>query len=605
MRTLCNSSLFANPFRRLLSSLDRSAFDRNGTVMGSSISIIGKPLQLWCIHLLRIAMLGSILVLMHLQYARIAAETTASTTTSIDIQNIRQLFPSADRLEPRNPQGDQWVLDPSGAKIGYVVQTAPQSDAFLGFSGPSNLMIAFNRDERIVGIEILSSRDTRDHVALIRNDANFLSSWIGLNSSEAASRRNVDGVAGATLTSLAMVQGIQRKLGATRVLAKFATPLQLSDATPFFSDAVAIKPDPVIDALWHVLGDDGQPLGSLLRTSPAADSVVGYQGPTEVRLAWNNAGETLGVAIGGSFDNEPYVGYVRSDTGFLELLSKFTAQQWSELDLKEQGIEGVSGATMTSMAVAESLVAAAKKWRMEQASTNASTQATGQPAVRHLGTIVIVGVGMVIGLTRLRGNSRLRSVYQLALIVYLGLINGDLLSMAMWVGWAHSGIPWQNAVGLVVLSIAALAIPIGAKTNVYCSHLCPHGAVQQLLPRRWKRRAPLGEKTRWLLSAIQPLLLIWVLLVGILCLPLSLVDIEPFDAYAWRAAAWPTLIVCALGLIASFRIPMAYCRFGCPTGAVLSYIRRNAKSHQWSYADSFVAICLLLSLSLYAWTAWK
>ncbi len=31
----------------------------------------------------------------------------------------------------------------------------------------------------------------------------------------------------ATLTSLAMVQGIQRKLGATRVLAKFATPLQL------------------------------------------------------------------------------------------------------------------------------------------------------------------------------------------------------------------------------------------------------------------------------------------------------------------------------------------------------------------------------------------
>ncbi len=67
---------------------------------------------------------------------------------------------------------------------------------------------------------------------------------------------------------------------------------------------------------------------------------------------------------------------------------------------------------------------------------------------------------------------------------------------------------------MVVLSIAALAIPIGAKSNVYCSHLCPHGAVQQLLPRRWKRRAPLGNKSRLLLGAIQPLLLFWVLLLA-------------------------------------------------------------------------------------------
>ncbi len=66
-----------------------------------------------------------------------------------------------------------------------------------------------------------------------------------------------------------------------------------------------------------------------------------------------------------------------------------------------------------------------------------------------------------------------------------------------------------------------------------------------------------------------------------------------------------TMIVLRVGSDRIAQIPMAYCRFGCPTGAVLSYIRRNAKSLEWSYADSFVAICLLMSLSLFAWTAWK
>ncbi len=150
------------------------------------------------------------------------------------------------------------------------------------------------------------------------------------------------------------------------------------------------------------------------------------------------------------------------------------------------------------------------------------------------------------------------------MIVVLGLVHGELLSLAMFVGWAESGLPRQ-ALGLIVLSVAALAVPIIAKQNLYCSHLCPHGAVQQLLPRRFRYT---GRLPKWLqrgLVAIRPLLLAWVVFVALTQAPFSLVDIEPFDAYAWRRQRGRTCAVAIVGLVASLFVPMAYCRFGCPT----------------------------------------
>jgi len=47
------------------------------------------------------------------------------------------------------------------------------------------------------------------------------------------------------------------------------------------------------------------------------------------------------------------------------------------------------------------------------------------------------------------------------------------------------------------------------------------------------------------------------------------------------------------GLVASLFIPMAYCRFGCPTGAVLDYIGGGGKN--WNRRDTFVLILVVTS----------
>ena len=212
--------------------------------------------------------------------------------------------------------------------------------------------------------------------------------------------------------------------------------------------------------------------------------------------------------------------------------------------------------------------------------------------VQALGTAIIILLSLAMGFTRLRGNQRIRIMFQLLLIGYLGLMNGDMVSQAMLVGWAEHGIP-KHAIGLILITIAAFLLPVSTGVNHYCAHLCPHGAAQQLLRnKRFKIR--LHRKLHWALKAIPVVLLAWCILVPMLVLPFSLVDIEPFDAWIWQAAGIATISVAVVGLIASVFQPMAYCRFGCPTGVLLSFLRSHSGSGKWTRSDLIaIALCLL------------
>ena len=63
--------------------------------------------------------------------------------------------------------------------------------------------------------------------------------------------------------------------------------------------------------------------------------------------------------IGESYDSEKYVGYVREDSYFLESFNGLTLAELAARAPDSREVEGVSGATMTSQAVFQGLVAAA------------------------------------------------------------------------------------------------------------------------------------------------------------------------------------------------------------------------------------------------------
>lgn len=497
----------------------------------------------------------------------------------------------------------KWIIRDSERKLlGQIIQTAPASDKAIGFSGATNLLIALDASDTILDIRIAISGDTRDHVELIERDSVFLHQWKGKRRSDLMTAADIKPVAGATLTSAAIMQGIQKRLGARVTTSKFSPRPSLEHAQVLFPTCAQLHSNPTFAGVWTATDTMGNELGWLLRTSPASDNLIGYQGPTDTLIGFSTDGNVLGIHIAGSFDNEPYVGYVRQDAGFADLWKEYRWPGLDEIELEKEGIEGVSGATMTSMAIAEGILSTAKAYRDSEEAAQANRWRWLESLQKDGGTLAVILFGTWFAMSSWRSNQWLRPLFQFVVMGYLGLIQGDLLSIGMWVGWARHGVPWTNSLGLVSLTAAAVLVPMATKHNVYCSHLCPYGAVQQMLPRRWRIKTPHGKWLNGLLRMIRPLLFVWVFCVGLLAVPGSLADIEPFDAFLWRVIAIPSLIVAILGLLFSLMIPMGYCKHACVTGSVINYLRSGTHKAFWTRSDRFAFGFFLLGLAAY-WLA--
>ncbi len=569
------------------------------------------------VRFVRVMILASVVACIHVQHDRFTQRQIAQASWSDVLPVIREVLPDAASVSESSKVALAKVTDVEGRELGFAVRTSPVADHILGFSGPTDVLLVFDQQLALIAAKILSSRDTRDHVDKVVHDSMFMHSIAGRSRVELKDLSDVDAVSGATLTSYAILESIRFRLAnaespESNVSAvtslKFPRPPRLNDVKLLYSDAATIEPIAGSNLQWQALDAKGSVLGNLWRASPAADNNIGYQGPTDLLIAVDANELVTGIAIGESYDNEPYVGYVRDDTYFRNL---FNGQSPAVLAALDAGtIEGVSGATMTSQAAAKSLQLTAQAFIDQQRSSKNKTTSVESAQTstsdvqlatlftfRNLSTILITCFGIFIGLTHLRSRRWLRVTFQCLLIVWLGLLNGDMVSQALLLGWAQSGVPWKNAFGLMFLTIAAFSIPISTGRNVYCSHLCPHGAVQQLLRNRISWQMKLSASTRRWLSRISAILIAWVVAIGMLHLSFSAVDIEPFDAWLWSIAGVGTVVIAIVGLIASLFVPMAYCRYGCPSGALLNYVSHSS-GKAFSRRDLAAVVLLIASVAI-------
>src|SRR5690606_30801296 len=91
-----------------------------------------RRLRGWLLQLLRVGLFAAIVWLIHDAHrrSRSAAETVDAVPV-VDVWTLRDWFgPTATQDD-----GDGRILDETGAVIGRVLQTAPDSDGVIGFSG--------------------------------------------------------------------------------------------------------------------------------------------------------------------------------------------------------------------------------------------------------------------------------------------------------------------------------------------------------------------------------------------------------------------------------------------------------------------------------------
>jgi Na+-translocating ferredoxin:NAD+ oxidoreductase RnfG subunit len=368
---------------------------------------------------------------------------------SIAVERVRDFFPLAASLE--DADGFQIVKDTSGIALGQVMQTAPESDNIIGYSGSTNTLIALDRNRRIIGLRVLRSGDTTDHRAEVVRHREFFGQFYRKKAEELASMQP-QAVSGATLTSSAIAEGVLRRIGksATKSL-RFPQELTLEEVTKLEPKATALRGEA---PRWEVLDETKNVIAIAIRTAPASDGVVGYKGPSDSLMLLDAAGKTLrSMALRKTYDTEAYTAYVTGDSAFLKTFDGMTMEAIAGIDFDKAGVEGVSGATQTSWGVAEGARVRAQAYLNEKAD-----RAVWWQRIRwrwqDAGHLAVILSALVMAFTRMRGIAWCRHAHHVLLVVYGGFVSGEMLSQGLMAGWAAGGVPaFGQTASLAVVAV--------------------------------------------------------------------------------------------------------------------------------------------------------
>lgn len=512
----------------------------------------------------------------------------------LTVERIRDFFPPAAVLTPQG--GMQAVKDESGITLGHVMQTSPEADDIIGYAGPTNTLIALDSRGKVLGLRILHSSDTTDHVAEVVGERSFFKQFTNKKAAEMANMP-VDAVSGATLTSSAIAEGVLRRLGKSATTSlRFPDTITLDEVKKLEPQAAKLRESKTHPGSQEVLDAQGAVIALAVRTAPSSDGVVGYKGPSDTFMLMDATGSTLrGIALRRSYDNEAYVGYVTGDAAFLKTFDGMTTEKIANIDFSAAGVEGVSGATQTSYGVAEGVRVRAQALLKEKEAKR------GWWALIHwrwqdTGHVIIILAAFVMAFTPLRGRAWCRHLHHVLLVLYGGFMAGEMLSQGLLAGWAAHGAPWRNVHGLVLLAAVALLGPVFTSKQLYCHHICPHGALQQLLAKRLRWQWSPSRRMDAFLSKLPFVLLVFVLFSVAFGLRVDLNALEPFDAYLFRVAGWASLVIAIVGVLWSLVTPLAYCRYGCPTGALFKLLRFTGDADRFGTRDWLAAVCVVLVL---------
>ena len=552
-----------------------------------------RPLQAKATHVIRTCVVISMLLAIPKPTLRPQGETVKAPPIEV-IELPDDLSGQDLYLTPQQDANGMWrLVDENQETVGLVARTLPIANDVIGYRGPTESLLLFNPDLNLTSVTLLRSADTEEHVTAVKAEQAFFQQFESWPWGGPAANTPIDAVSGATLTSMALAEGVLKRIGGERPSLLFNQPITIQEIQNWFPEAVELDAKS-----GEARNSSGEIVGSVIRTGPLSDDLSGYQGPTEMLLKVSPTRIVEAIRIRSSFDNEPYVDYVRTEAGFWAIFEGKTVAELSEFDPQAAGVEGVSGATMTSLIVADTLVAATKQVQNTRTSSKTNSTSWLGPIRWTIADILTISTLILAATLKYAGIYRRRSfrrIWLIWVVIIIGFWAGNLLSMALIAGWSAEGIAWRLAPGLAAITCVAMLGPPLTKGNPYCNHLCPHGAIQQLVrpkPRSLRYRKLTPTLSRMLRRL--PGLTLCAAYVALVLLPTTdLASWEPFHAYLFRIASWSSLAFAFATLAVSAVLPMGYCRFGCPTGRLLDYLKRTASSDRLQVIDA-VAVGLLI-----------
>ena len=320
----------------------------------------------------------------------------------------------------------------------------------------------------------------------------------------------------------------------------------------------------------------------VVNTKPLAKDVQGYGGQVPLKIHIKD-GRVAAVEAEPNAESPDFFNRAK------ELLNHWQGKSVDEALAEE--VDAVSGATFSSKAIIANMqrgLAYAKQHG--QWGEDGSVGALGTSAPPIVGSedgsvgaletsappivaLVVVLLGAVVPL--FYNNRRLHLVQLAVNVVVLGLWTGTFVSYTLFLRIFAGGVS-LSAIGALaaplLMLIVALIYPLTGRSGHYCANICPFGSAQELAGKLSRRKLRITPRILKLLSVLRNLL--WGVLMALLLTGTctAWIDYELFTAFLYSSASVWVTVLAALFLVLSVWVPRPYCRFVCPTGALIKSV---------------------------------
>lgn len=317
-----------------------------------------------------------------------------------------------------------------------------------------------------------------------------------------------------------------------------------------------------------------QPDGTfVVNTRVLAKDVQGYGGPVPLKIHIDKDGRLTAIEAEPNAESPSFFDRAK------ELFSRWQGKTIDEAMAED--VDAVSGATFSSKAIIRNVqrgLAYAKQHGLADGGKGAQKESAERTVATGwtLGSIVAliaVLLGAVVPL--FTNNRRLHLVQLVVNVVVLGLWTGTFVSYTLFLRLFAGGVS-LSAIGTLaaplLMLIVALLYPLAGRSGHYCAHVCPFGSAQELAGKLSRRKLRITPRMLRVLTALRNLL--WGVLMALLLTGTctAWIDYELFTAFIYSSASVWVIVLAVLFLVLSVWVPRPYCRFVCPTGALMKSV---------------------------------